>query len=67
MCSLSDQREVDLVNQDSSAGEFLDPETWTSVTVRLPYDYNGGATIRVAKVDGDWLALPNLSVDEKED
>lgn len=67
MCSLSDQQEVDLVNQDSSAGEFLDPNTWTSVTVRLPYDYTGGTTIRVAKVDGDWLALPNLSVDEKED
>lgn len=67
LCTFSNQTEIELVRQDSSAGEFLDPETWTPVTIRLPYDYNGDSTIRVAKVEGEWISLPNLAVDEREE
>jgi hypothetical protein len=64
LCSQNEQLIVDLITQDESAGEFLNPNTWTPVTIRLPYDYSGSSSIRVAKVEGEWFSLPNLSVDE---
>jgi nonsense-mediated mRNA decay protein 3 len=67
LCPLAEQYEVEMVTQDSSAGEFLNPDTWTPTTVRLPYDHSGGSTIRVAKVEGDWVALPNLSIDARDE
>ena len=56
---------VDLITQDSSVGEFLDPEKWTPVSISLPYDHSGNK-IKVAKVDDEWVALPHLSVDDTE-
>ncbi len=64
LCSQNEQLIVDLITQDDSAGEFLNPNTWTPVTIRLPYDYSGSSSIRVAKVEGEWFSLPNLSMDE---
>ena len=55
---------VDLINQDSSVGEFLDPTTWTMASVRLPWDHNGRVSIRIARIDGEWIALHNMAVDE---
>jgi nonsense-mediated mRNA decay protein 3 len=65
LCPLAKQYEVEMVTQDSSAGEFLNPDTWTPTTVRLPYDHSGGSTILVAKVEGDWVALPSLGIDAR--
>ncbi|PXY76887.1 MAG: hypothetical protein CXX80_02245, partial [Methanobacteriota archaeon] len=67
LCPLTEQLEVQMVAQDSSAGEFLNPETWTPTTVRLPYDHTGSSTIRVAKVEGEWVALPNLGIDSRDE
>jgi nonsense-mediated mRNA decay protein 3 len=67
LCPLTEQLEVEMVAQDSSAGEFLNPETWTPITVRLPYDHTGSSTIRVAKVEGEWVALPNLGIDSRDE
>ena len=55
---------VDLINQDSSVGEFLDPHTWIMASVRLPWDHNGSKKIRLARIDGEWLALQHLSIDD---
>jgi len=63
--TLSEQFFVDLITQDSSVGEFLDPEKWTPVSISLPYDHSGNK-IKVAKVDDEWVALPHLSVDDTE-
>ena len=38
---MSEHIVVDLINQDSSVGEFLDPTTWVMASVRLPWDHNG--------------------------
>ena len=67
---LSRQRDhivVELLNVDSSAGEFLDPLNWRTSTVRLPYDHQGDGSVRLAEVEGEWVALPRLTVDKEEE
>ena len=32
-----------LLNDDDSAAEFLDPNTWQMTSVRLPWDYDGAS------------------------
>ena len=41
MATLSEHYVVDLVNQDLTVGEFLNPDTWHMESVRLPYDHAG--------------------------
>ncbi len=67
---LSRQRDhivVELLNVDSSAGEFLDPRNWRTSIVRLPYDHQGYGSVRLAEVEGEWVALPRLNVDKEEE
>ena len=57
-----DQLDVELINRDSSAAEFLDPRDWKVRAVALPYDDDGlSDTLRVALLADEWVALPNLS------
>ena len=65
LCRFKDQIQVDLINSDSSAGEFLDPRNWRTETIRLPYDHDGGTVLRLADIDGEWIALPIMSVDRR--
>ena len=58
-----DHTAVDLLNFDTSAGEFLNPRNWKMETIRLPYDHKGEMTLRLADIEGDWLALPRMAVD----
>jgi nonsense-mediated mRNA decay protein 3 len=57
---------VDLINQDSSVGEFLDPNTWVMASVKLPWDHNGRKSIRIARIDGEWIALHHMAIDEND-
>lgn len=66
LATQSELQTVDLITQDSSVGEFLDPVKWTPICIKLPYNHEGNS-IRVAKIDDEWIALPLLSVDKKED
>lgn len=57
-----EQLDVELINRDSSAAEFLDPRDWKVRAVALPYDDDGlSDTLRVALLADEWVALPNLS------
>ena len=59
ICSLSDQSTVQILNRDTSAAELMDPLDFKVTTVALPYDDNGTADkLRIAFIDGEWLALP---------
>ena len=64
MSRMSEQIVAELINQDSSVGEFLDPTTWTMASVRLPWDHNGRNVIRIARIDGEWFALHHMAIDE---
>ncbi len=61
---MKDQCIVELINQDSSVGEFLDPQTWIMSSVRLPWNHNGSKTIKITKIDGEWYSLHNMAIDE---
>jgi hypothetical protein len=54
---------VDSVNEDSSVGEFLDPNNWKMTAVRLPYDHVLGRKLLVARIEGEWITLPYLGMD----
>ena len=54
---------VDSVNEDSSVGEFLDPNNWKMTAVRLPYDHILGRKLLIARIEGEWFALPYLGMD----
>ena len=57
-----DQLDVEIINRDSSAAEFLDPRDWKVRAVGLPFDDDGTSeTLRVALLADEWVALPNLS------
>ena len=54
---------VDVLNKDDSVAEFLNPESWKMTSVRLPWDYDGAATLRLANVEGEFLALHDMALD----
>ena len=57
-----EQLDVEVMNRDSSAAEFLDPRDWKMRTIALPFDDNGSSeSLRIALISDDWVALPNLS------
>lgn len=58
--------EVDFINEDASAGEFLDPTTWKMSLVRLPYDHDPGRKGLLMRHDEDWIALPYMAIDTPE-
>ena len=59
ICSLSEQKTVQILNRDSSAAEFMDPSDYKISTVALPYDDDGQADeLRIAFIDDGWLAIP---------
>jgi len=57
--------EVELLTEDDSVGEFLDPTNWKMSSVRLPYTYEQQSKILLCKVEGEWIAVPRLGIDEK--
>ena len=58
---------VDFINEDATVGEFLDPSSWNMEAVRLPFDHVPGRQGLLAKVDGEWMTMPWMALDEKED
>ena len=61
---MSEHLVVDLITQDSSVGEFLDPQSWVMASVRLPWDHKGEKRIRLSRIEGEWMALQHLALDE---
>lgn len=61
---MSEHVVVDLITQDSSVGEFLDPQSWIMASVRLPWDHKGDKQIRLSRIEGEWMALQYLGLDD---
>jgi len=57
---------VDILNLDDSAAEFLDPSNWQMTSVRLPWDFNGASQLRLAKIDGEFIALHDMALDHAD-
>lgn len=58
-CTRAEQNNVQVLNRDSSAAEFMDPTDYKVSTVALPYDDDGEAVeLRIGFIDGEWVALP---------
>ena len=56
-----DQIEVDVLNRDASAAEFMDPRDYKMQTVRLPHDDDGAqSSLRLAWIIDEWMAVPRL-------
>ena len=67
ICSLSEQKTVQILNRDSSAAEFMDPSDYKISTVALPYDDDGQADeLRIAFIDDGWLAIPVVARGDRE-
>jgi len=61
MSRFVDQIEVDLLNRDASAAEFMDPRDFKIQTVRLPYDDDGTQPrLRLGWITDEWVALPRV-------
>ena len=56
--------EVEFVTEDTSVGEFLDPNTWSMASVRLPYDHQPGRKGLLVRYDDEWMGLPHMAVDK---
>ena len=54
---------VDVLSEDSSAAEILDPTTWKVEAVALPWDHESGSRLVLARIEGEWLALPRAAHD----
>lgn len=67
VAQMKDQINVELITEDSSVGEFLDPNSWTMAAVRLPWDHTAKNPLRLARIDGEWLALHKLGCDDDEE
>ena len=66
VCQMDDFVRVELITEDSSVGEFLDPQNWQMTSIRLPWDYSGDNKLLIAKIDGDWIALQHLGIDDSK-
>ena len=58
--------EVDFINEDATAGEFLDPNTWEMSLVRLPFEHIPGRKGLLIRQDEEWIALPHMAIDTPE-
>ena len=58
--------EVDIVSEDSSVAEFLDPNTWKMEAIRLSYEHVPGRKLLLARIDGEWICLPRIGTDVSE-
>ena len=56
----AEQIVVDLITQDSSVGEFLDPQSWIMASVRLPWDHEGKKKARLSRIDGEMVGITAL-------
>ncbi|MBT4060309.1 MAG: hypothetical protein HOE69_08430 [Euryarchaeota archaeon] len=57
-----EQIDVELLNRDSSAAEFMDTNDWKVKTVSLPYDDDGiQSSIRIGFIGDEWVALPAIT------
>jgi len=63
MCRHRDLVVADVLSEDSSAAEVLDPLTWKVEAVALPWDHESGSRLVLARVEGEWLALPHVGQD----
>lgn len=60
-CRWVDQTEVDVLNRDTSAAEFMDPNDFRMRSVRLPHDDDGKQPrLRVGWVEDGWVAVPRV-------
>ena len=57
---------VDIINEDSSVAEFLDPTNWNMSEVRVAWDHVPRQKLRLARIDGEWLSLHKLGCDEAD-
>ena len=56
-----EQIEVDILNRDASAAEFMNPRDYRMQTVRLPYDDDGKQSqIRLGWITDEWVAVPRV-------
>jgi len=62
---MQDQLVIDVVSEDASVAEFLNPHNWQMDAVRLAYDHVVGSKLRLARIEGEWFALPLHQVDVK--
>jgi nonsense-mediated mRNA decay protein 3 len=63
---MKDHVVADIINEDSSVAEFLDPTSWNMAEVRVAWDHVPRQKLRLARIDGDWLALHKLGCDEED-
>lgn len=54
---------LEVIQEDESVAEFLDPENWTMQAVRKAYDHAVGDSLLLIKIQGEWLSLPKLEKD----
>ena len=66
LAQMKDHLVADILNLDDSAAEFLDPSNWKMASVRLPWDFNGASKLRLAKIDGEFIALHDMALDHSE-
>ena len=61
MSRFVEQIEVDILNRDASAAEFMDPRNYKIQTVRLPYDDDGThPRLRLGWITDEWVAVPRV-------
>ena len=67
VAQMKDHVIVDIINEDSSVAEFLDPTNWHMAAVRIAWDHTPRQKLRLARIDGEWLALHKLGCDEEKE
>lgn len=66
VAQMKDHIITDIITEDSSVAEFLDPSNWNMASVRIAWDHTPRQKLRLARIDGEWLSLHKLSCDEEE-
>ncbi len=66
LAQMKDHVVVDILNRDDSVAEFLDPSNWQMTSVRLPWDFDGASSLRLATIDGEFIALHDMALDHSE-
>ena len=67
VAQMKDHVIVDIINEDSSVAEFLDPTNWNMAAVRIAWDHTPRQKLRLARIDGEWLALHKLGCDDENE
>ena len=55
---------VDILHRDATVAEVMEPISWTTIPIRIPWDHGESGRLRIARIDDAWIGVPSLGSEQ---